>query len=141
MLLVYRKGGVNALGKGYTYRCPNCGLEKELLTGIGFMSLLEAATERESVLAGIYGPKVKTALVTHPEAAVSVERAVYQCGACGKLESRLAVTIKAAVRVPIHQRCECGKIMHRIRAGKDIVCPKCKHPFDATDLIAVTMWD
>lgn len=24
---------------------------------------------------------------------------------------------------------------------RHILCPKCKHPFEATDLIAVTMWD
>lgn len=129
------------MGKGFVYRCPKCGHEEQLLTGIGFMAQQEAATERENILAGIYGPKAKTALVAHPEAAVSVERALFQCGACGKLESRLAVTIKAAVRVPIHQRCECGKIMHRIGTGKDILCPQCKYLFEATDLIAVTMWD
>lgn len=129
------------MGKGLVYRCPVCSFQKEYPVGCGFMSPLEAATERENILAGIYGPKPKTAIVAHPEAPVEVEHALFQCGACGKLESRLAVTIKAAVRVPIHQRCECGKIMHRIRAGKDILCPKCKHPFEATDLIAVTMWD
>lgn len=132
---------MNALGKGYTYRCSNCGLEKELLTGIGFTAQQEADMERENVLAGIYGPKAKTALEAHPEAAVSVERAVYQCGACGKLESRLAVTVKAPVPVPILQRCDCRATMHRIRSGKDILCPACREPLKKTDVVAVVRWD
>lgn len=86
------------MGKGYVYRCPKCGHEEELLSGVGFMSPVEADMERESILTGIYGPKAQAALVAHPEAPVSVQRAVYQCRACGKLESRLAVTVKAPVR-------------------------------------------
>lgn len=101
----------------------------------------EAAVERETILAGYYGPKAKTALIAHPEAAVKVEHALFQCGACGKLESRLAVTLKAPEQVRILQRCDCGKAMHRIRTGKDMGCPECKRPLEATDLMAVTMWD
>lgn len=129
------------MGKGYIYRCPVCGFEEQYLTGVGFMAPQEATVERESILAGIYGPKAQAALVAHPEAPVSVERAMYQCGACGKLESRLAVTVKAPVRVPVLQRCDCGATMHRIRSGKNILCPECKQPLEATDLVAVTMWD
>ena len=97
--------------------------------------------ERENILAGIYGPKAQAALVAHPEAPVSVERAMYQCGACGKLESRLAVMVKAPVRVPILQRCDCGATMHRIRSGKDMVCPACREPLKKTDIVAVSLWD
>ena len=71
------------MGKGFVYRCPKCDHEEEWLTGVGFMSPLEADMERESILAGIYGPKAQAALVAHPEAPVSVERAMYQCGAVG----------------------------------------------------------
>ena len=71
------------------YRCPKCGHEEELLSGVGFMSPVEADMERENILVGIYGPKAQAALIAYPEAPVSVERAMYQCGACGKLESRL----------------------------------------------------
>ena len=129
------------MAKGDVYRCPNCGHDEELLSGVGFMSPMEADMERESILTGIYGPKAQAALVAHPEAPVSVQRAVYQCGACGKLESRLAVTVKAPVRVPILQRCDCGATMHRIRSGKDILCPACREPLKKTDVVAVTMWD
>lgn len=66
------------MGKGYVYRCPKCGHEEELLSGVGFMSPVEADMERESILTGIYGPKAQAALVAHPEAPVSVQRAVYQ---------------------------------------------------------------
>ena len=96
------------------------------------MSPLEADMERENILAGIYGPKAQAALVAHPEALVSVERAIYQCGACGKL---------APVRVPILQRCECGATMRRIRSGKAMVCPACREPMKETDIVAVVMWD
>lgn len=68
-------------------------------------------------------------------------RAMYQCGACGKLESRLAVTVKAPVRVPILQRCDCGATMRRIRSGKAMVCPACREPMQKTDIVAVVMWD
>lgn len=129
------------MGKGFVYKCPKCGHEEELHTGMGFMSPLEADMERENILAGIYGPKAQAALVAHPEAHVSVERAMYQCGACGKLEGRLAVTMKAPVPVPILQRCDCGATMHRIRSGKDILCPACREPLKKTDVVAVTMWD
>lgn len=105
------------------------------------MSPLEADMERENILAGIYGPKAQAALVAHPEALVSVERAIYQCGACGKLESRLAITVKAPVRVPILQRCDCGATMRRIRSGKAMVCPACREPMKETDIVAVVMWD
>ena len=129
------------MGKGFVYRCPKCGHEEKLLSGVGFMSPMEADMERESILAGIYGPKAQAAMIAHPEAPVSVERAMYQCGDCGKLESRLAVTVKAPVRVPILQRCECGATMHRFRTGNDMSCPECTQPREATDLVAVTMWD
>ena len=129
------------MGQGFVYRCSKCGHEEELLSGVGFMSSVEADMERESILAGIYGPKAQVALVAHPEAPVSVERAMYQCGACGKLEGRLAITVKAPVRVPILQRCDCGATMHRIRNGKDILCPACREPLKKTDIVAVTMWD
>ena len=89
----------------------------------------------------LYGPKAKAALIAHPEATVEVEHARFQCGACGKLESRLAVTLKTPDQVRILQRCDCGKAMHRIRAEKDMVCPECKRPLEVTDLVAVTMWD
>lgn len=129
------------MGEGYVYRCPGCGMEKELITGTGFKSSYNAHIERENILAGIYGPKAQAALVSHPEAAVSVEQAVYQCGACGALESRLAVTVKAPIRVPILQWCDCGATMHRIRSGKDMFCPSCRLPLTKTDIVAVTMWD
>ena len=105
------------------------------------MTGTEAAGERETILAGYYGPKAKAALIAHPEATVEVEHALIQCGACGKLESRLAVTLKTPDQVRILQRCDCGKAMHRIRAEKDMVCPECKQPLEVTDLVAVTMWD
>lgn len=129
------------MGKGYVYRCSKCGHEEELLSGMGFMSPLEADMERENILAGIYGPKAQAALVAHPEAPVSVERAMYQCGACGKLERRLAVTVKALVRVPILQQCDCGATMHRIRSGKDMVCPACREPMQKTGLAVAVLWD
>ena len=31
--------------------------------------------------------------------------------------------------------------MHRIRSGKDILCPACREPLKKTDVVAVTMWD
>ena len=129
------------MGKGFVYKCPKCGHEEELLTGAGFMSPLEADMERENILAGIYGPKAQAALVAHPEVPVSVERAIYQCGACGKLEIRLAVTVKAPVRVPVLQRCDCGATMHRIRNGKDMVCPACREPMQKTGLAVAVLWD
>lgn len=89
----------------------------------------------------IYGTKAQAALIAHPEAPVSVERAMYQCGDCGKLESRLAVTVKAPIRVPILQRCECGATMHRIRSGKNILCPACREPLKKTDVVVVVRWD
>ena len=129
------------MGKGFVYRCHKCGHEEELLSGVGFMSPVEADKERESILAGIYGPNAQAALVAHPEAHVRVERAMYQCGACGKLESRLAVTVKAPVPVPILQQCDCGATMHRIRSGKDMLCPACREPLKKTDVVAVVRWD
>ena len=129
------------MGKGFVYRCHKCGHEEELLSGVGFMSPLEADMERENILAGIYGPKAQAALVAYPDGPVSVERAMYQCGDCGKLESRLAVTVKASVRVPVLQRCDCGATMHRIRSGKDMVCPACREPLKKTDIVSVVMWD
>ena len=55
---------------GFVCKCPKCGHEEELHTGIGFMSPLEADMERESILAGyLYGTKAQAALVAYPEAA------------------------------------------------------------------------
>lgn len=51
------------MGKGFVYRCPKCGHEEELLSGVGFMSPVEADMERESILAGIpMGPRHKRPL-------------------------------------------------------------------------------
>lgn len=129
------------MGKGFVYRCHKCGHEEELLSGVGFMSPVEADMERESILTGIYGPKAQAALVAHPEAPVSVQRAVYQCRACGKLESRLAVKVSAPIRLPIHQYCDCGKIMHRIRAGEEMFCPVCLEPLKETNIVSAILWD
>jgi len=49
------------MGKGYVYRCPKCGHKEELLSGVGFISLVEDAMEQESILAGIYDPKANVA--------------------------------------------------------------------------------
>ena len=133
--------GVNSLGKGNVYQCAGCGFQQEYLTGIGFMAPQEAERERENILAGNYGPKAQAALHGHPEARVDVEHALYQCGACGKLESRLAVKLTGPVVVPILQRCDCGATMHRIRAGEDMLCPVCGKPLGETDIVAVTLWD
>ena len=105
------------------------------------MTSTEADVEQETILAGYYGPKAKAALIAHPEATVEVEHALFQCGACGKLESCLAVTLKTPDQVRILQRCDCGKAMYRIRAEKDMVCPECKRPLEVTDFVAVTMWN
>ena len=129
------------MGKGFVYRCPKCGHEEELLSGVGFMSPVEADMERENILVGIYGPKAQAALIAYPEAPVSVERAMYQCGACGKLESRLAVTVKAPVRVRILQVCQSGAARHGIRSGGDDLCPACREPLKKTDIVSVVMWD
>lgn len=116
------------MGKGLVYRCPVCAFQKEYPVGCGFMSPLEAATERENILAGIYGPKPKTALVAHPEAPVEVEHALFQCGACGKLESRLAVTIKAAVRVQFTNGVSVGKSCTGSERGKIFFAPNANTP-------------
>ncbi len=129
------------MGKGYTYKCPKCGFEDQYITGLGFMTGTEATTERKNILAGIYGPKAQNALVAHPEAAVSVERALYQCGACGKLESRLAVKVSVPVRVSIHQRCDCGKTMRRISIDTEMFCPACREPLKETDIVGAMLWD
>lgn len=46
------------MGKGFVYRCHKCGHEEELLSGVGFMSPVEADMERESNLwhQGTSGP-------------------------------------------------------------------------------------
>ena len=126
---------------GRVYKCPVCGFQTEYPIDRGFMTSTEADVEQETILAGYYGPKAKAALIAHPEATVEVEHALFQCRACGKLESCLAVTLKAPEQMWILQRCDCGKAMHRIRGGKDMVCPECKRPLEATDLVAVNMWD
>lgn len=64
--------------------------------------------------------QTQATLITYPEAAVEEEHILFQCGACGKLESCLAVTLKVPDQVRAFQRCDCGKAMHRIRAGKNI---------------------
>jgi hypothetical protein len=102
---------------------------------------VETETAKKDILSGAYGPKAQAALVTYPEALVSVERAVYQCGACGKLESLLSVKVTAPVRVPIYHRCDCGKIMHRIRAGKEMFCPACRAPLKKADIVSMIFWD
>ena len=79
---------------GRVYKCPVCGFQTEYPIDRGLITGMEAAVERETILVGYYGPKAKAALIAHPEATVEVEHARFQCGACGKLESRLAVTLK-----------------------------------------------
>ena len=54
------------MGKGFVYRCPKFGHEEKLLSGVGFMSPMEDDMERESILAGIYGPKAQAAMIAHP---------------------------------------------------------------------------
>lgn len=129
------------MGQAFEYRCPVCGYHEEFITGHGFMSNAEAAHERENIMAGLYGPKAKAALIAHPEALVDAEHAVYQCGACGKLEGRLAVKIAAPVRVSIHQRCDCGAVMRRIRAGGKMLCPSCGKSLGEDAVMAGVKWD
>jgi ribosomal protein L37AE/L43A len=105
------------------------------------MNNAEAAQERENIMAGLYGPKAQAALMAHPEALVDAEHAVYQCGACGKLEGRLAVKITAPVRMPIRQHCDCGAVMHRIRAGEEMLCPSCGKPLGEDAVMAGVKWD
>ena len=129
------------MGENRVCKCPVCGFEKAYRVGIGFMSDIQARMERGNILDGFYGPKAKAALVAYPEAAVGVEWALYQCRDCARLESRLAVKVSGPVRVPILQRCDCGATMHRIRTGKEMLCPDCRKPLKPTDIVAVTLWD
>lgn len=127
--------------QGYIYRCPACRHKEELIWGIGFTNPEVALQERENILAGEHGPKAQTALETRPEAFVKVERAPYQCGACGKLESRTRITVKPPVGVPILQYCDCGSTMHLIRRNGKVICPACGEPMKKIDIVAVVMWD
>lgn len=129
------------MGKGYIYRCPRCGHEEELITGIGFTSPTVADIERENILSGFYGPKAQAALVAHPEALVEVKQAPFQCGACGKLENRVAVKVSGPVQVRIYQHCECGVIMHQIRGKSGMFCPTCREPLEKTDIESMILWD
>ena len=129
------------MGKGYVCKCPACGHEEELITGLGWRGLLQVEQERENILAGEYGPKAQAILIAHPETLVDVGMAPYQCRACGKLESRTMIQVKAPVRVPIYQRCDCGAIMHRIRIGQKVICPACGKPMHQTDEMIHTLWD
>lgn len=120
------------MGKGFTYKCPKCGFRDQYITGT------EAATERKYILAGIC-PKAHNALVAHSEAAMSVERALYQCVVYGEIESRLAVKVSAPVRVPIHQHCGCGKTMRRISA--EMFCPARQEALKETNVVGAVLWD
>lgn len=129
------------MGQAFEYRCPVCGYHEEFLTGHGFISNAEATQEWENIMAGLYGSKAQAALIAHPEALVDAEHAVYQCGACGKLESRLAVKIAAPVLVSIRQYCDCGAVMRRIKAGEEMLCPSCGKPLGNDAVMAGVKWD
>lgn len=129
------------MGQGYEVKCPVCGHKVELILGIGFTDPLIAIQERENILAGEYGPKAQTALETHPEALVKVEMAPYQCGVCGKVESRIRITVKPPIGVPIPQRCDCGAKLRLIRRNGKVFCPSCGKPMAPTGERIQVLWD
>lgn len=129
------------MGQGYMVKCPACGHEEELIWGMGFTDPYVALQERENILAGEYGPKAQAALETHPEALVKIEMAPYQCGACGKLESRIRITVTPPIGVPIQQRCDCGSVMHLIRKNGRVICPSCGEPMPPTGEMIQVLWD
>lgn len=133
------------MGKGYIYRCPQCGHEEEYLIGVGFTAPTEREEARARILSGDFGPEAKAALEATPALAmaVDVEWAFYQCPACLKLDNRIRVTSSThALKIRNHQFCDsCGKKMRRFRRGMKMICPSCREPMAETDLICNVLWD
>ena len=133
------------MGKGYIYRCPQCGHEEEYLIGVGFTAPTEREKAQARILSGDFGPEAKAALEATPALAVAVdvEWALYQCPACLELDSRIRVTSSThALRIRNHQFCDnCGKEMRRFRRGMKMICPSCRKPMAETDLICNILWD
>ena len=132
------------MGKGYVYKCPACGNEVQHLIGVGFMYPMEREEAVEQIKAGDYGPDAKAAIEANPalEMAVDVERVLYQCPACFKLESRKRVISSThALKIRNHQICDCGKKMRRFRQGMKMICPSCRGPMAETDLVGEILWD
>lgn len=133
------------MGKGYIYRCPQCGHEEEYLIGVGFTAPTEREKAQAGILSGYFGPETKAVLEAIPvlTMAVEVECALYQCPACLKLDNRIRVVSSTyALKIRNHQFCDsCGKEMRRFRRGMKMICPSCREPMTETDLISNILWD
>ena len=81
------------MGKGYIYRCPNCGHEETRLIGIGFSNPNEQEDAVKKIEAGDYGQTAKATLAADPslKMMVNVCWALYQCPACFKSDIRKRV--------------------------------------------------
>lgn len=61
-------------------KCPACGHEEELITGLGWRGVLQVEQERKNILAGEYGPKAQAILMAHPETLVDIDGPVSMPG-------------------------------------------------------------
>lgn len=71
------------MGKGYTYRCENCGKTYDVYPGMGMGYPSLCREVLAAVKAGEYGPKLKEAAESEKHVGVAAENRLYRCDGCG----------------------------------------------------------
>lgn len=130
------------MGRGYTYKCPKCEQEQQLLVGVGFVCPNPPEIEAD-IKEGLYGKTAKAFLNEHPDYFMDASLEIYQCK-CGNIQNEYHVVLKAdGVRSFANkQHCKkCGSVMKMLSEPPEMIaCPECGSEM-ALDLIQMIFWD
>lgn len=71
------------MGYGKIFRCKHCGYVFEMLIGIGMAFPMKYEETMEAARNGELGESLKIFLAQHPNCALDITRAPYECEKCG----------------------------------------------------------
>ncbi len=148
------------MGKGYTWKCPQCEYSFSNCEGIGFLfpvvyeETIEKAKERK------LGKTLKKFFEEHEDGTIDAERVTLCCDKCGNFSGAQDLTMYIP-KYPVVKRRnylmkweidysyekyadfphKCGKCrgkMHVVKQDEDLICPECGATLEK---IAALLWD
>ncbi len=131
------------MGKGFSYKCKNCGQENRISLGVGFI-YPNPGEVTEEIKSGKHGEKLKTFLETHSsDCTIDANLELYRCK-CGNVQNECHIVLRSPEEKGIsnRQHCKkCGRVMKLLNElPEKIPCSKCGSVCDL-DLSYQFLWD
>lgn len=131
------------MGKVYHLRCESCDWNEVFYIGVGLNDGEAQANEALlNLLESEHGGEYDAFIRTQEHVGFRIERSLYRCRHCGRLQVRLQAQIRSADTVvsPAYYCDQCGKMLGKVRPHmiKKQLCPVCRKPIIVEK---ITGWD